>query len=188
MKNVKEIFVVDLEATCWETKQEQGYKPNEIIEIGICRVDLENEEVHQAQSWIVKPRFTEVSPFCTKLTTLTQEIVDNGFDIVDALREIKQVYSLTREDIWCSWGQYDRNKLSNQGSGSLRSIYGHEIDSIFAQMEHFNLKTLFALQRKIAPCGMAKALQICKLPLIGTHHRGDDDAHNIGRIALQMFK
>ncbi|MBE7532664.1 MAG: hypothetical protein HS099_23410 [Ardenticatenaceae bacterium] len=30
--------------------------------------------------------------------------------------------------------------------------------------------------------GMARALQILKMPLEGTHHRGHDDAWNIARI------
>lgn len=189
-KNLKHFYCVDLEATCWETKEEQGYKPNEIIEIGICKVDLENAVIEDCLSWIVKPRLTEVSPFCTKLTTLTQDEVNQGVDIEDALFYAQDHFKLTKADIWGSWGQYDRHKLSNSGSGSLKSIYGSEMSSIFAQMEHVNLKTVFALQTKSlqGPCGMEKALKILNIPLTGTHHRGIDDAYNIGKIALKMFR
>ncbi|GIK56584.1 MAG: hypothetical protein BroJett015_22470 [Chloroflexota bacterium] len=48
---------------------------------------------------------------------------------------------------------------------------------------HINAKKLFALKstggRQV---GMARALQILKMPLEGTHHRGHDDAWNIARI------
>ena len=54
---------------------------------------------------------------------------------------------------------------------------------------HINLKWLFAqaqgLQRQV---GMARALMMCDIPLEGTHHRGDDDAWNIGRLLQVLLK
>ncbi len=38
--NFDKIVVVDIESTCWETKEEQGNQPMEIIEIGACVLDV----------------------------------------------------------------------------------------------------------------------------------------------------
>ncbi|MCI0413076.1 hypothetical protein L0222_09775, partial [bacterium] len=48
---------------------------------------------------------------------------------------------------------------------------------------HLNLKAAFARLRGIKRCGMAAALNILGIPLLGQHHRGIDDARNIARIA-----
>ena len=37
------------------------------------------------------------------------------------------------------------------------------------------------------PMGMAQALSFAKIPLIGTHHRGIDDAHNIAQLAMTVL-
>ncbi|MGB3695649.1 MAG: hypothetical protein WA999_23305, partial [Spirulinaceae cyanobacterium] len=53
---------------------------------------------------------------------------------------------------------------------------------------HINVKTLLALQRRLAKeVGMAQALEILDLPLQGTHHRGVDDAGNIARILAKLL-
>lgn len=49
--------------------------------------------------------------------------------------------------------------------------------------QHINLKEEFASVMRVKPCGMSTALKIANLPLVGTHHRGIDDARNIARLA-----
>ena len=36
--------------------------------------------------------------------------------------------------------------------------------------------------------GMAQALEMLGFPLLGTHHRGDDDAWNIAAILAELLK
>ena len=49
--------------------------------------------------------------------------------------------------------------------------------------QHINVKGVFAVkQRMTRQCGMAKALEILKIPLEGKHHRGDDDSWNTAAI------
>ncbi|SDM91635.1 hypothetical protein SAMN05421820_105374 [Pedobacter steynii] len=48
---------------------------------------------------------------------------------------------------------------------------------------HINVKTLFALKKKLShEKGISAALSLLKIPLEGTHHRGVDDANNIAKI------
>ena len=53
--NFDKIIVADLESVCWETKEEQGDKPMEIIEIGVCVLDTRSFEISRKKSYIVRP-------------------------------------------------------------------------------------------------------------------------------------
>lgn len=183
------VLVVDVESTCWETHEEQGNKPNEVIEIGICELIVETGEIRNPTSYIVKPRFSEVSQFCTNLTGWTQAEIDEGQDIADALSAVKSDFSLTKYNIWFSCGEYDRVKLGTFGNGSLADIYGFMIgSSIFDQMRHTNIKTLFALKYKLRKeLGMAAMLKRAGLKLEGRHHNGADDAYNIAKLVRQVL-
>ena len=63
----------------------------------------------------------------------------------------------------------------------------HSIPFPASLENHLNLKRLFAEQRGLRPGGMREALRRLDLPLLGTHHRGIDDARNIARIAGKIL-
>ena len=64
-------IIVDLEATCWKSRE--GRK-NEIIEIGAVCVD-DNKEILGKFVQIVQPLLNPVlSDFCISLTTITQAV------------------------------------------------------------------------------------------------------------------
>ena len=182
-------FVVDLEATCWETKEEQGHKPNEIIEIGIVEL-ADNLDYVKSKSYVVKPRYTKVTPFCSTLTGWTQEQVDKGLDIEATLKLLDQEFDLKRAESWGSWGAYDYNKLwagrDDKKRGSLTEIYDITW-SPFTPLYHLNLKQEFAEIYKTKPMGMQKALNFLHIPLEGRHHNGEDDAKNIAKIVQKMY-
>ena len=80
-KRLNRILVVDLEATCWDDKEEQGSMPNEIIEIGYAQINTEDEfQIEQtADRCLVRPTRSSISPFCTELTGITtKEFQRNG--------------------------------------------------------------------------------------------------------------
>lgn len=189
--DLSRILVVDIECTCWETSEEQGARPNEVIEVGICELHLRTGDCSLPRSYVVKPRFTEVSPFCTQLTGWTPEKVAAGVDIVDALQAIKRDYGPDRDTLWCSYGEYDRIKLASDGRASLSGLYGiHRSDNPFAKMRsHLNIKTLFAIKKGLREeVGMDKALRLAGFELEGRHHNGADDAFNIAKLARLVLK
>ena len=195
--NLNTIYVVDVEATCWESDpdlndgEEQNDQPNEVIEIGVAALDMRTRGVFQRASIVVKPRYTKVSKFCTRLTGWTQEDVDKGLDIVDALSQFREQFKGTKNHVWCSYGEYDRHKLSSMtGTPGLHHLYGILAkDNPFDQMRaHYNIKTLMALKHNLKrELGMAKALQFYGLPLEGKHHNGMDDACNIAKITSKVL-
>ncbi|MFW5667426.1 MAG: exonuclease domain-containing protein, partial [Coleofasciculus sp.] len=76
-RKIDQILVIDVEATCWQGKPPPGQE-SEIIEIGVCLLDCHSHYAVKTESILVKPERSTVSEFCTELTTLTQEQVDQG--------------------------------------------------------------------------------------------------------------
>jgi len=69
-------LIIDLEATCWEAPNTPDI--NEIIDMGIVVCDSSYEVI---SSWnnLVKPKIrTKLSPFCRRLTSITQESIDKA--------------------------------------------------------------------------------------------------------------
>lgn len=174
MKITKNILIIDLEATCWKGPVPKG-QVNEIIEIGICVLDTKTGEISNNQGILIKPEWSEVSPFCTELTTITPELLEKeGISFKEACEILRTEYK-GYEHTWASYGQYDLNMMKRQCT--YREI------SYPLSQDHINVKELFGatkgLKRKV---GMNGALGILNIPLEGTHHRGIDDANNIAKI------
>ncbi|RKZ42726.1 MAG: DNA polymerase III [Gammaproteobacteria bacterium] len=172
------ILVIDIEATCWKRKIPKGQQ-NEIIEIGICVLNSSTHEKVASHSLIVKS-VSEVSTFCTALTTLTQADIDKGISLKEAC-EILQTQYLSKERTWASYGAYDKKQFEKE-------CQNKGIDYPFSQ-EHINVKQLFTNTLHLKkPMGMAGALKQLEIPLEGTHHRGIDDAWNIAEILTWLLK
>jgi inhibitor of KinA sporulation pathway (predicted exonuclease) len=184
-------FVVDIEATCWETREEQGNKPNEVIEIGLSKLHYETGEVTKFPSYVVRPRFTEITPFCTQLTGWTQEqIMDQGKDIARVLREIKAEHGIQPEHVWYSCGNYDKNMLSSKTQKGVGALYGikADVNPFDIMQQHVNVKTLFALKHKLKrEIGMDAMLKMMGESLEGRHHNGADDSFNIAKIVKHVL-
>ncbi|WP_422106846.1 exonuclease domain-containing protein [Winogradskyella sp.] len=168
------IIIIDLEATCWNGKVPEG-QVNEVIEIGICVLDTATGLITQNEGILIKPTRSEVSPFCTELTTITQELLDaEGISFKEACAKLREDYN-AHYYTWASYGAYDLKMMKKQ-------CHIRGVDYPLSQ-NHINVKTLFSetrgLRKKV---GMNGALNILNIPLEGTHHRGVDDAKNIAKI------
>lgn len=180
VKNLNQILVVDVESTCWNTKQEQGDNDNEIIEIGITTLNLDKSmryTLGDTESILVKP-FGPISEFCTQLTTITPEMVNGAPRFGDALNYLKNKYN-SKEKTWASWGDYDRLQFERQ---CKTSIYSYPFSST-----HLNVKNLWAIMHRHKPCGMMEALEYMGFNHTGTHHRGSDDSRNIAYLLMNLL-
>ncbi|HEX2908128.1 MAG TPA: 3'-5' exonuclease [Phototrophicaceae bacterium] len=173
-----QIIVIDIECTCWEKLPPAGQK-TDIIEIGICPLDVATGMRLEKRSLIVKPERSTVSPFCTQLTTLTQEQVDQGMAFMQACNILRYDYQ-TRKRVWASYGDFDRQRFEIQcAEMGIEYPFG---------ASHLNVKTWFTLLRGLRhDVGMADALRLLGLELEGTHHRGHDDAWNIAQIMAVLL-
>jgi len=174
----KEVLVIDVESTCWESLESKPEnEESEIIEIGITGVDISKPVITFNESIIVKPKKSKISNFCTKLTTLYQKDVDRGVNYFDACEVLEKEYK-SRKKMMVSWGDYDRNMFKQ--SDDHRYPFGNR---------HLNLKATFSLFYGLnKEIGMAQALKYIGIKLEGTHHRGGDDSKNIAKILIHMLE
>jgi inhibitor of KinA sporulation pathway (predicted exonuclease) len=177
-KLLDKIVVVDVESTCWE-----GYPPagqmSEIIEIGVCTIDVATLTPADKRCIFVRPVQSQVSEFCTRLTTITNDQLRDAEPLQAALRILRHDFR-SHERLWASWGDYDRRQFErNCAARGLGYPFG---------IGHLNVKTLFAagmgLSREVdidAACGQVG------IEMEGTHHRGVDDAWNIAKVLCLLL-
>lgn len=177
-KKLDQIIVIDIEATCWENEPPRGQE-NEIIEIGICPLDVTTGNRLEKRSILVRPEKSTVSAYCTELTSLTGEQVEKGITFEEACFVLRKDYQ-SKKRVWASYGDYDRRQFEKQ-------CRARDIAYPFGPT-HINVKNLFAVvQRLPREVGMAEALGKLGFPLEGVHHRGEDDAWNIARILWEIL-
>lgn len=178
-RKLDQVLIIDVEATCWETHPPPGQE-SEIIEIGLCLLDVATWQPQARCSILVRPQHSTVSPFCTQLTSLTQAQVEEGISFAEACRLLKAEYG-SHERVWASYGEADRLRFERQ-------CQSRQIAYPFAP-RHLNVKTLFALWYGLPKeVRMATALSIAGLPLEGTHHLGDDDACNVAALFAAVMR
>ena len=179
-KRLDHVLVIDIESTCWDGGLPPKGMANDVIEIGLCRLEVATGRRLEKRSILVKPERSTVSPFCTSLTTLTQEQVNGGVLFKEACKLLEDEY-LSAERLWASYGDYDRRQFEKQCRDTgVRYPFGPS---------HLNVKTLFAASRALpAEVGLPQAVALCGLPLEGTHHRGHDDAWNIAAVLWEVLK
>lgn len=178
MKREK-IIVIDLEATCWKKRPPPGQQ-SEIIEIGVCALNMATLTPENKRSLLVKPTLSSVSQFCTRLTSLTQEQVNAGMTFEAACEILRTAYD-TPHYLWASWGDYDRRMVKWQcDTFDVRYPFSKQ---------HLNIKQLYAdLRNKGKRRGLAPAMKAEQIDMEGRHHRGDDDAWNTARMLAKLIR
>ena len=179
-KLLDKIVVIDIESTCWNGSVPDGMK-SDIIEFGICLLDVKTGEISDNRGILVKPERSSVSSFCTELTTITPQLIeDEGISFKEACAIIRKQYS-GQSRAWASFGAYDQKQFQRQ-CAALGVAYPFG-------PSHINVKTLFALKQQLShEEGMAGALTLLEIPLEGTHHRGVDDAKNIAKVLNSVLR
>jgi inhibitor of KinA sporulation pathway (predicted exonuclease) len=179
MINATSMIIVDLEATCWRGHPPKGMV-NEVIEIGAVKLNLKDLDapIEKCQELIVKPKFSTISAFCTDLTSITQEQVDNGIYLDQACNILSEFSGRVP---WGSWGAYDNDFLQKECS---RKRIQFPLSN-----RHINLKLLYSvLHGHKREKGLSKAMNEVKLSMEGRHHRGIDDAYNTARLLQYLVR
>lgn len=173
------IYVIDIESSCWN-RNDPDEGVNEIIEVGSTVIDMKEKRILPWKSFYIKPIKSKISPFCTKLTGITQEIVDRegvGFDF--ACRSLDEA---THGITWASWGDYDRETFKDQcGRENIPYPFGKT---------HINIKNVFALTNGLKKeVSIPDALEILDLKFTGSYHRGGPDSFNAAKVLVSgVFK
>ncbi|MFT5686445.1 MAG: 3'-5' exoribonuclease 1 [Myxococcota bacterium] len=173
MGQQRDYLVVDLEATC-----DRGGFPRDLmetIEIGAVYVDGKTlQPLEEFQTFIKPIRRTQLTAFCTELTSITQADVDAAPLFGEAITALGKFLG-SRLPRFCSWGDYDWHQLSRDAR-----MHGLRLPM---KSDNLNLKQAFSDAHGTRKrFGMKAALKKVGIPLDGTHHRGIDDARNITKL------
>jgi len=178
-----QLLSVDLEATCWK-----GYPPpgqrQEIIQIGLCTIDLTDLTISKPQSIYILPDHSTVSSFCTELTGITQDVLYGaGVPFLQACQWVQEAVD-GKCPPWITWGRWDRQ----QYLADLKSRGGF---MPFSE-EHLNAKSIISSMLKARQgLGLNKALRRLGLDFEGQAHDAGVDAYNAARAwikSVELFR
>jgi len=177
-KKLDKILVIDLEATCWEGDPPPG-QVSEIIEIGLCVLDIVTGERSTPRAIMVKPQQSTLSDYCIELTTITPKMLTDGLDFTGACALLEVEYQAAQRT-WASYGDYDRMQF-------LKQCEDQDIPYPFGRT-HINVKNLLALQFGLKrEVGLQQGMRLLEMPFEGTLHRGIDDAWNIAAVLSRVL-
>ena len=182
----KYLCILDFEAQCVDGEK---LKVQEIIEFPIVVVDVEQKKITEVFHYYVKPtEYPKLFPFCTELTGITQDKVDNGELIVEVLDKLNAFLEekgiLSSSFCFVTCGDWDLNVcLRCEARAKKIPIKGY-------LKRWINIKKVYPMpldcpERKM---GMVGLLKISGLELEGRHHSGIDDSMNIARIVIYLLQ
>lgn len=174
------ITVIDIEATCWEDDKVPEKQEREIIEIGICKLNMSDGSIEDKRSYYVKPYKSEISEYCTQLTGITAEKLDKeGISFKEACSRIRNRYnSLVR--IYSGYGEFDKEIIQNQCK---------ELGIKFPFSDtYLDLKMLLSLMSGRKPIGLVRELDTRNLEFEGNNHSGADDAYNTAKLLYHVLR
>lgn len=187
------IVVVDLEMTCdgcvncmknicrcsGEVVNYNDYD-KEIIEIGLCLLNVKSLRRHNKKSIMVKPTSTTVTAYCTKLTGIKQEDVDDGISLSDACEVLRKSYNTKRRP-WASYGYADKYQIDLESD--LLGIRNP------MSTRHINVKAHFPILMNLNnEVSLKDAMKIVEIDFEGTPHSGMWDAWNTAELLAMIIR
>ncbi len=162
------IVVVDLSQTSWPEGQTPSDQQPDIIELGVCLVDVHSGRMERWPRLFVRPERSTLSRYCEDRTGVyTRDLAEaRSFRAVcEALRR----ELCTRERVWASFGNHVRRIFKHQcQADGLRYPFG---------ASHINLKSLLAiLQARSREQSLPDAMRAMNLPMPASRHRATDRA------------
>lgn len=177
-------LILDFEATCEEGRQ---IEPQEIIEIPCLKVNSHNLQIESVFHEYVKPT-RDLSSFCSKLTGITQEMVDNERPFEEVFQEFLKWQ--IREGLWqenvqsafITYGDWDLRKML------VDQCHFSNLPVPPQMAQWINLKKIFAQFAGYFPRSLRTVCNALNLEMVGRLHSGIDDCQNIYRIVCDLVK
>ncbi|XP_042855808.1 ERI1 exoribonuclease 3-like [Penaeus japonicus] len=175
-------LVLDFEATC---DQDKLIQPQEIIEFPVLKVDARTFRIESTFHEFVKPVHNPLlTDFCIKLTTISQEEVDDGKDFRTVIhlfdKWVREDVGLDKKFLFVTCGDWD-----------LKTMLPRQCKTENVQVPNYckrwhNIKqSYFSITNQYIK-GMMPMLAGLNLKHMGTLHRGLDDCHNIANILREL--
>lgn len=172
INNYKNIFVIDLEATC-SSDNSINRNDMEIIEFAGVMVNVQEFEIIGKYTTFVKPVInSKLTDYCVNLTHISQSCVDAAKYFPEAMNELYDWLSSYDDFCLGAWGMYDKRQI-------LKDCARHNISCKLNLDAYFNLKHEFSKTLGRAKrYGLRRGLTLIGQNFEGTPHRGLDDAVN----------
>lgn len=167
------ILFLDNEETCWDGPPPEGERA-EVFEIGIAELSVESLELKRSASYLVRPRHSSISDYCTELTGHTAESVrKHGRPYPEVLRSIEKDFG-PGSKAWMAWGR-DRQSIERDAA-----IHGARVPFSAAYVD---LGLFFSLALGLGRAvGLTEAMEMYGLARSGRVHSGVDDAVDTARL------
>lgn len=181
------ICVIDFEANC----SDEGAKDHEIIEFPALLFDAGFMSCIAKFRQFVRPvKHTGISPFIQELCKITSDDMKSAVSWRECLNrfenwcEKNNVNSETTTVVTC--GDWDLKTMLPKQLSLTRTRLSTRLQKLFYCWNNIKLTYKNALKKK-KMMGMDKMLKELQIPLLGTHHCGIDDCHNISKIVKEMI-
>lgn len=178
------LLVIDFEATC---KKNEVLKPQEIIEFPCLAVSTHGWKLTDIFHEYIKPRaHPMLTPFCTELTGIIQEMVDNQPCFPDIFIKFHK---------WLADGGYfdrpDKSAFVTCGNWDLKIMLPNQckLDSIELPREFkqwIDLKHIVCKTIGYYPKSLKDMLTRLNVPVRGRLHSGINDVENMVSIIREL--
>jgi len=174
------VFIVyDLEAACWMGRPPHGI--NEVIEIGAVKVNGYGEILGKFERFVRPTANPILSGFCKKLTSISQEQVDNALTFKPVIEDFIEWSGIYDENYYlCSWGENDQLLLENNCKWC-------KLDYDWTE-NHLNIKKQYHENRKDdRHRGLKYVVAKEGFEFTGIHHRAISDAENLAKVVIKYI-
>ena len=163
-----------------------------ICEVGYTIGDPKTGEILLSKGLIVNPH-EQLSEFIIKLTSITQDMADEGQELIDAYKELLkdcETFDVHRQPV--TWGSGDLRVLKEQIKAKDPSLLITDKTRWAFGYTEMNIKNIVqavlnAKQYK-SQGGLAKSLGKFDLSFKGTKHRAVDDSLNTFLLYHELLK
>ncbi|XP_052257373.1 ERI1 exoribonuclease 3-like [Dreissena polymorpha] len=178
-------LILDFEATC---KENEKIYPQEIIEFPVIKINAKTLQVESTFHQYVEPKvYKELTPFCTQLTGIIQDMVDGKPHLEETLQSFdkwmldNKLLGADTKSLFVTCGDWDLKTMLP----SQCSYFKIPVPKYFGQW--LNIKKGFAEVTGSYPREMMGMLSSLQIPHQGRHHSGIDDCKNIGNILVELL-
>jgi inhibitor of KinA sporulation pathway (predicted exonuclease) len=185
-------ILMDLESTCWDVQnpmatdldRHRQKEEMEITEIGAVKTDA-NFNIIDKFTMFVQPILNPtLSKFCTDLTSITQQDVNNASKFPYVYRKFKTWTERLNGQrgmptLFLAWGDYDHREME-------KNCKLHNMGCCINEGNYMNAKYLFKLYMGRKGKGLQTEIQKAGLTFEGRPHRGIDDSINTARLLYQL--
>ena len=180
--------IFDFECTCWEERRLDGslVHSHEIIEFPVVFLNSEtlnvDFEFHAYVRPVENPVLTE---FCTKLTGITQTVVDEADTLPSVIAQFDHFLSENSISKFtpCTDGPWDFTEFLVKEANRKNINYPKWATKWLDIRRRFEAD--FKLEKWV---GILEMLKILNLEFSGSPHSGIDDARNIARIVATCHR